>query len=155
MTGSKGVSGSCESTFKRTSERKTGATGTLHVTFPKPVSSWKIEITFSLPVTNLTSGNVSNVHCSGNLCSFENKGWNTKQWKENKVEINLTLAFSSLPAVEKVMLDGADLCSGTTNLPQVTTSISGDLCFLLSSKPLIINESEFGHLRLICNHSES
>ena len=121
----------------------TGASGLLHVTFPKTVSSWKIEITFSSPVTSLTLWDGSNVLCSGNICSFENLGWNAQQSAGNKAEINLMLVFSSLPNVEKVMLDSANLCSGsdspllpsspvttTTNASTLPVKTSGNFCVI-------------------------
>ena len=111
-----------------TSTWSTGATASLHVTFPKTVSSWKIEITFSSPVTSFTVWDGSNVQCSGNVCSFENLGWNAQQSAGNKAKIDFMLAFASLPNVKKVTLDGADLCSGsggvttTTNAPGPVTT---------------------------------
>ena len=105
-----------------TSTWSTGATGSLHVTFPKTVSSWKIEITFSSPVTSLTVWDGSNVQCSGNVCSFENLGWNAQQSAGNKAKIDFMLAFASLPNVEKVTIDGADLCSGSGGPPPPVTT---------------------------------
>ena len=110
-------SGSCESTVTMTNTWSTGATGSLHLTFPKTVSSWKIEITFSLPVTSLAVYDGSNVQCSGNICSFENLGWNAQQSAGNKAKFDFTLAFASLPNVEKVTLDGTNLCSGSGSAP--------------------------------------
>ena len=105
-----------------TSTWSTGATGSLHVTFPKSVSSWKIEITFSSPVTSLTVWDGSNVQISGNVCSFENLGWNAEQSAGNKAKIDFMLAFASLPNVKKVTLDGADLCSGSGGPPPPVTT---------------------------------
>ena len=85
----------------------TGASGLLQVTFPKTVSSWKIEITFSSPVTSLTLWEGSNVLCSGNICSFENLGWNAQQSAGNKAKIDFLIVFTSLSNVEKVTLDGS------------------------------------------------
>ena len=106
-------------------------------------------------MTNLTSGDVSNVQCSGNICSFENKEFNAQQSAKNKLKVNLTLEFSTLPNVEKVTIDGAELCSASGSptpspvitttkgpLPQVTTAISGDIFFHFFSIPLIVIESK-------------
>ena len=113
-----GGSGSCESTVTIKSTWSTGASGLLHVTFPKTVSSWKIEIIFSSPVTSFTVWDGSNVKILGNVCSFENLGWNGQQSEGNKLKIDFTLLFSSLPSVDKVTLDGADLCSGSDEFDQ-------------------------------------
>ena len=104
----------------------TGASGLLHVTFPKTVSSWKIEVTFSSPVTSLTLLEGSNVLCSGNICSFENQRWNAQQSAGNKAKIDFLIVFASLSSsVEKVTLDGADLCSRSGGPPpSVTTTTS-------------------------------
>ena len=118
LTGSGGGPGSCESTFTITDTWSTTAAGSLHVTFPKTVSSWKIEIKFSSPVTNLTVWDGSNMQCLEILCSFENLGWNGQQSEGNKLKIDFTLLFSSLPSVDKVTLDGADLCSGSDEFDQ-------------------------------------
>ena len=105
-----------------TSTWATGATGSLHITFPKTVSSWKIEIIFSSPVTSFTVWDGSNEKCLGNVCSFENLGWNAQQSAGNKAKIDFMLAFASLPNVEKVTLDGADLCSGSGGPPPPVTT---------------------------------
>ena len=117
-----GGSGSCESTVTIKSTWSTGASGLLHVTFPKTVSSWKIEITFSSPVTSLTLWDGSNVLCSGNICSFENQGWNAQQFAGSKAKIDFLIVFASLPHVKKVMLDGADLCSRSGGQPPAVTT---------------------------------
>ena len=100
----------------------TGASGLLHVTFPKTVSSWKIEVTFSSPVTSLTLLEGSNVLCSGNICSFENQRWNAQQSAGNKAKIDFLIVFASLSHVEKVMLDGTDLCSKSGGQPPAVTT---------------------------------
>ena len=105
-----------------TSTWSTGATGSLHLTFPKTVSSWKIEITFSSPVTSLTLWDGSNVLCSGNICSFENQGWNAQQSAGNKAKIDFLIVFTSLSNVEKVTLDGIDLCSRSGGQPPAVTT---------------------------------
>ena len=117
-----GGSGSCESTVTIKSTWSTGASGLLHVTFPKTVSSWKIEITFSSPVTSFTVWDGSNSQISGNVCSFENLGWNGPQTAGNKAKIDFMIGFASLPNVEKVTLDGADLCSGSGGPPPPVTT---------------------------------
>ena len=126
LTGFKGVSGSCESNVTMTKTWETGANGSVHITFPKTVTSWKIEITFSSPVTSLTVWDGSNVQCSGNSCSFENLGWNAQQSAGNKAKIDFLIVFASLSSsVEKVTLDGADLCSRSGGPPpSVTTTTS-------------------------------
>ena len=105
-----------------TSTWSTGATASLHVTFPKTVSSWKIEITFSSPVTSFTVWDGSNVQCSGNVCSFENLGWNAQQSAGNKAKIDFLILFTSLSNVEKVTLDGVDLCSRSGGQPPAVTT---------------------------------
>ena len=118
LTGSGGGPGSCESIFTITDTWSTTAAGSLHVTFPKTVSSWKIEIKFSSPVTKLTVWDGSNMQCSGIVCSFENLGWNGQQSEGNKVKIDFILSFTSLPSIDKVTLDGAALCSGSDEFDQ-------------------------------------
>ena len=81
----------------------TGASGLLQVTFPKTVSSWKIEITFSSPVTSLTLWEGSNVLCSGNICSFENLGWNAQQSAGNKAKIDFLIMFTDLPISSRIV----------------------------------------------------
>ena len=105
-----------------TSTWATGATGSLHITFPKTVSSWKIEIIFSSPVTSFTVWDGKNEQCLGNVCSFENLGWNAQQSAGNKAKIDFLIVFASLSHVEKVMLDGADLCSRSGGQPPAVTT---------------------------------
>ena len=105
-----------------TSTWATGATGSIHVTFPNTVSSWKIEIIFSSPVTSFTVWDGSNSQISGNVCSFENLGWNGPQTAGNKAKIDFLIVFASLSHVEKVMLDGADLCSRSGGQPPAVTT---------------------------------
>ena len=128
LTGFEGVSGSCESNVTMTKTWETGANGSVHITFPKTVTSWKIEITFSSPVTSLTTWNGLNAECLGNICSFENNGLNAKQSAGDKAKIDFTLEFVSLATIEKLTLDGVKLCpgSGSPLPPLVTTTVPGN-----------------------------
>ena len=57
----------------------TGANGEFSIKVPSNTNGWKVTVTFDQQVQKLMVWNGNNVQCNGNVCTFENKGWNGNQ----------------------------------------------------------------------------
>lgn len=85
----------CGSNLRFNNVWKSGGTGSLYVPIPTDVETWKVTLTFSSPVTHLQVWDGLNIECTGNICLFENQGYNKRtQLKiDFLIDMNDTIDF--------------------------------------------------------------
>jgi hypothetical protein len=108
-------------------------TGYLYVPIPMDVESWKVTLTFSSPVTHIQVWDVFNIECTGNVCMFENQGYNEVQSAGTQLKIDFLIDFvSELPDLVGLTVNDVDVCTGggggpiptpTTITTTITTTI--------------------------------
>merc|ERR1719394_905999 len=110
-----------------------GGTGSFIIPFPMNVDAWTVSLTFSSPVDTLTVWNGLNSQCTGNVCTFENQGYNGVQSAGTNLKIDFQMAFASEPSLVGMTVNDIDVCTGgpatttmepstTTNGPETTTT---------------------------------
>ena len=86
------------------------------------VTNWKVSLTFSSPVDNLEIWVGLNSECSGNVCTFENQGYNGQQLAGTEVKVDFQMSFSSqAPDLIAMTVNDIDVCTGGGN-PSTSTS---------------------------------
>ena len=105
-----------------------GGSGSFHVPIPMDVETWKVTLTFSSPVTNPQIWDGLNFECTGNVCTFENQGYNGVQSAGTELKIDFVMNFASEPDLVGLTVNDVDVCTGgggggpTTMAPTTTTN---------------------------------
>lgn len=56
-----------------------GANGNFFLNFPMTVSSWSVQVTFSVNINTLSVWNGDNIQCTGSACTFTDAVYNKNQ----------------------------------------------------------------------------
>ena len=94
------------------------------------VETWKVTLTFSSPVSNPQIWDGLNFECTGNVCTFENQGYNGVQSAGTELKIDFVMNFASEPDLVGLTVNDVDVCTGgggggpttTTMAPTTTTN---------------------------------
>ena len=93
------------------------------------VETWKVTLTFSSPVTNPQIWDGLNFECTGNVCTFENQGYNGVQSAGTELKIDFVMNFASEPDLVGLTVNDVDVCTGgggpTTTTMEPTTTTNG------------------------------
>ena len=96
-------------------------TGYLYVPIPMDVETWRVILTFSSPVTHLQVWDGLNSECTGNVCIFENQGYNEVQSAGTQLKIDFLIDFvSELPDLVGLTVNDVDVCTGGGDGPTPT-----------------------------------
>jgi len=98
-----------------------GGSGSFHVPIPMDVETWKVTLTFSSPVTNPQIWDGLNFECTGNVCTFENQGYNGVQSAGTELKIDFVMNFASEPDLVGLTVNDVDVCTGGGGGPTTTT----------------------------------
>jgi hypothetical protein len=119
----------CGSNLEFNNVWNTGGSGSFHVPIPMDVETWKVTLTFSSPVTDPQIWDGLNFECTGNVCTFENQGYNGVQSAGTELKIDFVMNFASEPDLVGLTVNDVDVCTGgggggptTTTMEPITTT---------------------------------
>ena len=101
--------------------------GTMHITFPKTVTSWHIKVTFTAPITELQVWDAEHIECLATSCEFDNKNYdgNIHAGETLNVPYLIHFPWDSTSQINGIELNGVNICGNvgpTSTTPPLSTT---------------------------------